>query len=154
MSRLLNKINPKTTEERVAEISQLSMDALIAVIASEEPDIVRATAINHLDYGIPLTDLALTCETQALQQQARHRIAELIDSDSISLKQLTTDGMDIMAQFSIVGFCQRPELLEQLLNVSADADFFYKIAIEGVSARLRELAADKINDLATLKKTA
>ena len=152
MSRLLNKINPKTTEERVAEISQLSMDALIAVIASEEPNIVRSAAINHLDYGIPLTDLALTCETQALQQQARHRIAELIDSDSISLKQLTTDGMDIMAQFSIVGFCQRPELLEQLLNVSADADFFYKIAIEGVSARLRELAADKINDLATLKK--
>ncbi|MBT6692757.1 MAG: hypothetical protein HOB09_04935, partial [Porticoccaceae bacterium] len=60
MSRLLNKINPKTTEERVAEISQLSMDALIAVIASEEPNIVRSAAINHLDYGIPLTDLALT----------------------------------------------------------------------------------------------
>ena len=152
MSRLRNKINPKTIEERVAEISQLSMDSLIAVTTSEEPEIVRAAAINHLDYGTPLTDLALTCETQTLQQQARHRIAELIDSDSISLKQLTTDGMDIMAQFSIVGFCQRPELLEQLLNVSADADFFYKIAIEGVSARLRELAADKINDLATLKK--
>ena len=152
MSRLLNKINPKTIEERVAEISQLSVDSLIAVTTSEEPEIVRAAAINHLDYGTPLTDLALTCETQTLQQQARHRIAELIDSDSISLKQLTADGMDIMDQFSIVGFCQRPELLEQLLNVSADADFFYKIAIEGVSARLRELAADKINDLATLKK--
>ena len=152
MSRLLNKINPKTIEERVAEISHLSMDSLIAVTTSEEPEIVRAAAINHLDYGSPLTDLALTCETQTLQQQARHRIAELIDSDSISLKQLTADGLGIMDQFSIVGFCQRPELLEQLLNVSADADFFYKIAIEGVSARLRELAADKINDLATLKK--
>jgi len=152
MSRLLNKINPKTIEERLAEISQLSMDSLIAVTASEEPEIVRAAAINHLDYGTRLTDLALTCETQTLQQQARHRIAELIDSESISLKQLTTDGLDIMAQFSIVGFCQRPELLEQLLNVSADADFFYKIAIEGVPARLRELAADKINDLATLTK--
>ena len=37
MSRLLNKINPKTTEERVAEISQLSVDSLIAVTISEEP---------------------------------------------------------------------------------------------------------------------
>jgi len=152
MSRLLNKINPKTIEEQVAELGQLSMDALAAIASSEESDILRAAAINHLDYGTSLSDLALTCAVPSLQQQARQRIAELIDSDIISLKQLTTDGMDIMAQFSVVGFCQRTELLPQLLNLSTDADFFYTIAVEGVSARLRELAVAKIEDHEKLKQ--
>jgi hypothetical protein len=152
MSRLLNKVNPKTIEEQVSELDQLSMDALNVIATSEESDILRAAAITHLDYGASLSDLALTCAIPSLQQQARQRIAELIDSDIISLKQLTTDGMDIMAQFSVVGFCQRTDLLPQLLNLRTDADFFYKIAIEGVSARLRELAVAKIDDHEKLKQ--
>ena len=152
MSRLRSKSNPKTIEEQVAELGQLSMDALNVIATSEESDILRAAAITHLDYGTSLSDLALTCAVPSLQQQARQRIAELIDKDIISLKQLTTDGMDIMAQFSVVGFCQRTEFLPQLLNLSIDADFFYKIAIEGVSARLRELAVAKIDGHDKLKQ--
>jgi len=152
ISRLLNKINPKTIEEQVSELDQLSMDALTVIATSEESDILRAAAITRLNYGASLSDLALTCAVPILQQQARQRIAELIDSDIINLKQLTTDGMEIMAQFSVVGFCERTELLPQLLNLSTDADFFYKIAVEGVSARLRELAVARIDDHEKLKQ--
>jgi len=120
------------------------------VATSEESIELRSAAINLLDHGVTLTGLACDCPVTSLQQQARQRIAKLIDSDRLGLPQLTDDGLDIMVQFAIVGFCQDPALLSQLMETRRDPQFLYQIATQGVSARLRELAADKISDETTL----
>jgi len=152
MSRLLNKIKSKTLAEQLAELDQLTGIQREALAMSEEPIELRSAAIDLLDYGVTLTKLACDCPIVGLQQRARQRMAQLIDSNSPGLAQLTEDGLDIMAQFAIVGFCQNSALLSQLLNTSSDPQFFYQIATQGISARLRELAADKISDETTLKK--
>ena len=152
MTKLLNKIKPKTLSEQAAELDQLTMAQRESVAASDEPIELRSAAVDLLDYGATLITLASDCPSVALQQQARQRIAQLIDCDSIGLAKLTEDGLDIMAQFAIVGFCQNEVLLPQLLDTITDTQFFYRIATQGVSARLRELAADKISDEAILKK--
>ena len=152
MTKLLNKIKPKTLSEQAAELDQLTMAQRESVAASDEPIELRSAAVDLLDYGATLITLASDCPSVALQQQARQRIAQLIDCDSIGLAKLTEDGLDIMAQFAIVGFCQNEVLLPQLMDTITDTQFFYRIATQGVSARLRELAADKISDEAILKK--
>ena len=152
MSRLLDKIKPKTLAEQLAELDKLTMVQRETVATSEESIELRSAAINLLDHGVTLTGLACDCTVTSLRQQARQRIAKLIDSNRLGLPQLTDDGLDIMVQFAIVGFCQDPALLSQLMETRSDPQFLYQIATQGVSARLRELAADKISDETTLKQ--
>jgi hypothetical protein len=154
LSRFLSKFKakPKTLEQQIAELDQLSMEVLVAIAVEDESDVLRLAAIARLDYGPALIKLAYDLGIANVQQKARQRLAELIDQGTITLGQLADDGVDPMAQFSVAGFCQQGDLLEQLLNSSNDQDFFYQIALEGVSIKLRQLAAEKIEDEDLLKK--
>jgi hypothetical protein len=146
------KAKPKSIEERLAELDLLSMDALVAISMDDESDVLRLAAIARLDYGPALIKLAYDDDIANVQQKARQRIAELLDQGTITLQQLTTDGVDPLAQFSVLGFCQQGDLLEQLLNASSDENFFNQIALQGVSIKLRQLAAEKIEDEDLLKQ--
>ena len=154
LSRLLSKLKakPKTQEEQLGELDLLTMEMLVAIAEEDESDVLRLGAIARLDYGPALIKLAYDSGITSVQQKARQRLAEMIDQGTITLDQLATDGVDPMAQFAVVGFCQQDDLFEQLLNASSDEDFFYQIALEGVSIKLRQLAADKIEDEERLKK--
>lgn len=153
LSRLLSKLQakPKTLEERLADLDQLPIEELAAVAVEHESDVLSLAAIALLDYGPTLIGLAYDSGIAGVQQKARQRLAELADQGTITLDQLAADGVDPMAQFAVVGFCQRDDLLEQLLNSSSDELFFYEIALEGVSIKLRKLAAEKIEDEELLK---
>ena len=154
LSRFLGKLKakPKTLEEQLAEFDQYSMENLISIAEEEKNDVLRLAAIARLDYGPVLIKLAYDNGTASVQQKARQRLAELIDQGEITLDHLAAAGVDAMAQFSVVGFCQQDDLLEQLLNASSDEDFLSQIASEGVSIKLRQLAAEKIEDEDRLKK--
>ncbi len=153
LSRLLRKLEakPKTLEQRLAELEQLPIEELEAVAVENESDVLRVAAIARLDYGPALIALAYDSGIASVQQRARQRLAALVDQGTITLDQLTADGVDPMAQFAVVGFCQQDDLLEQLLNSSSDEHFFYQMALEGVSIKLRQLAAEKIKDEELLK---
>ena len=161
LSQFLSKLNakPKTLEEQLAELDQLPVEVLVAIAVENESDVLRLAAIARLDYGPALIELAYDRGIagvqqgvrQGVQQKARQRLAELADQGAITLDQLTADGVDLMAQFAVVGFCQQDDLLEQLLDSNSDEDFFYQIALEGVSIRSRQLAAEKIEDEERLK---
>ncbi len=146
------KAKPKTIEEQLAELDLMSMDALFAIAVENESDVLRLAAIARLDYGPVLIKLAYDDANANVQQKARQRMAELLDQGTVTLQQLTADGVDPMAQFSVLGFCQQGDLLEQLLNSSSDQKFFNQIALEGVSIKLRQLAAAKIEDEDLLKQ--
>jgi len=153
LSRSLSKLKAKskTLEEQLAELDQLPVEELAVIAVEGDSDVFRLAAIARLDYGPTLIKLSYDSGIAGVQQKARQRLAELVDQGTITLDQLAADGVDLMAQFSVVGFCQQDDLLEQLLNSNRDEEFFYQIALEGVSIRLRQLAAEKIEDEERLK---
>jgi len=152
MSQLLDKIKPKTLEQRMAELPSLSMDALTLVIQGDEAESLRIAAIAYVLDGPVLTGLAVADNSLKLQQAAKLRIASLIDDGSIKLDEFIQRDIDGLTQLSIVGFCASADILTQLLNTHTDAEFLYQVAIEGVPARVRELAAAKIEDASQLKR--
>ena len=152
MSQLLDKIKPKTLEQRMAELPNLSMDGLTLIIQGEEAENLRIAAITYVLDSPVLTALAVADDSLKLQQAAKLRIASLIDDGSITLDEFSQRDIEGLTQLSIVGFCKRPDVLTQLLNTHTDAEFLYQVAIEGVPARVRELAAAKIEDASQLKR--
>ena len=152
MSQLLDKIKPKTLEQRMSELPNLSMDGLTLIIQGEEAENLRIAAITYVLDSPVLTALAVADDSLKLQQAAKLRIASLIDDGSITLDEFSQRDIKGLTQLSIVGFCKRPDVLTQLLNTHTDADFLYQVAIEGVPARVRELAAAKIEDASQLKR--
>ena len=152
MSQLLDKIKPKTLEQRMAELPSLSMDALTLVIQGDEAESLRIAAIAYVLDSPALTALAVADDSLKLQQAAKLRIASLIDDGSIKLDEFIQRDIDGLTQLSIVGFCASADILTQLLNTHTDAEFLYQVAIEGVPARVRELAAAKIEDANQLKQ--
>ena len=152
MSQLLDKMKPKTLEQRLAELPTLSMEALTLIIEGDDPESLRIAAVAHLVDSPVLTTLAVANDSLKLQQAAKIRIASLIDDGSIVVDEFSRRDMDSLVQLSIVGFCEKPDVLTQILSTHTDEAFLYQIAIEGVPARLRELAAAKIEDANQLKQ--
>ena len=152
MSQLLDKMKPKTLEQRLAELPTLSMEALTLIIEGDDPESLRIAAVAHLVDSPVLTALAVANDSLKLQQAAKIRIASLIDDSSIVVDEFSRRDMDSLVQLSIVGFCEKPDVLTQVLSTHTDEAFLYQIAIEGVPARLRELAAAKIEDANQLKQ--
>jgi len=152
MSQLLDKMKPRTLEQRIAELPSLSMEALTLITQGEEVESLRIAAVAYLTDSKELTSLAVTDKAPKLQQTAKLRMASLIDDGSIKLDELTERDIDGLTQLSIVGFCASADILTQLLNSHSDAEFLYQVAIEGVPARVRELAAAKIEDANQLKQ--
>ena len=152
MSQLLDKMKPKTLEQRLAELPTLSMEALTLIIEGDDPESLRIAAVAHLVDSPVLTALAVANDSLKLQQAAKIRIASLIDDGSIVVDEFSRRDMDSLVQLSIVGFCEKPDVLTQVLSTHTDEAFLYQIAIEGVPARLRELAAAKIEDANQLKQ--
>ena len=152
MSQLLDKMKPKTLEQRLAELPTLSMEALTLIIEGDDPESLRIAAVAHLVDSPVLTALAVANDSLKLQQAAKIRIASLIDDGSIVVDEFSRRDMDSLVQLSIVGFCEKPDFLTEVLSTHTDEAFLYQIAIEGVPARLRELAAAKIEDANQLKQ--
>ncbi|MDG1232275.1 MAG: hypothetical protein P8P91_08400, partial [Pseudomonadales bacterium] len=81
LSQFLSKLKakPKTLEERLAELDQLSVEALVAIAVENESDVLRRAAIARLDYGPVLIELSYDKAITGVQQNARQRLAELAD---------------------------------------------------------------------------
>ena len=148
LSRILGnfKTKPKTPEEQLADLAQLPMSSLIEIAVADESVAQRLGAIARLDYGPTLIALAFEGALTGIQQGARRRLAALLDDGLITLEHLSADGVEPLAQLAVVGFCEQDGWLERLLNASFDETLLYQIAIEGVSARARQLAVERIED--------
>jgi hypothetical protein len=154
LSQMFSKLKAKpqkSLEEQLAELDQLPIEVLVKIARGNESTVLRLAAIARLDYDSALIELAFGKGIASVRQKARQRLAELADQGAINLDQLASDGVDLVGQLAVAGFCQQDDLLEQLLNSGSDEDFLYQMALKGVSIRLRQLAAEKIEDEALLK---
>ena len=88
----------------------------------------------------------------ALEQAARQRLAQLIDSGAVDVADflVSTAGSD--AALVVAGLCHNPEVLPQALASVSDARRVAGLVINGTTSRIRQLAAHRIEDPAQLKE--
>jgi hypothetical protein len=116
----------------------------------------RAAAIAALPDGAALRTLAAltgapTGEPPALVQAAQTRIAQLIDAGAVDFAALRSEMGTTDALLSVAGMCRNPALLSDLLQ-AGDPREIARLAIEASSSRVRQQAAQRVEDPADLKQ--
>lgn len=156
-SRLFGKkkVQPEVRVNKTASLESLSPEALIAIALAEkgeQDDQLRLGAIARLNDINPLVQLAFTSNSQQLQRVARQRLAALVDAGALDFDQLATCLADSEKLFAVMSFSKQTERLEELLSTIDDSEFMCRMARAGATVKLRQIAAEKIEDREQLQQ--
>jgi hypothetical protein len=122
---------------------------------------LRIAAIDKLPNGDALRRLAglsATAEgpaiasTATLERAARTRLAQLIDEGSIDFAAFCDHVRDRAAIFAVAALCKDTGRLPQALALIDDPAQLAQLAVESPSSRLRQLAAEQVQDPAQLRQ--
>ncbi len=150
--------SPPTLETRVAALDEGSSELIAATALSGGEEALRAAAIAKLPDGTTLRKLAGLSEDAALPESpyiariAQERVAQLIDSGSIDFSALCASARHSTAMLSVAGLCGNPDHLAQVLASIDDPQRMASLVTEGSSSRIRQLAAQGIEDPAELTR--
>src|SRR5690606_34517070 len=139
----------------------MSPEALVGIALSEVKtdgdEKLRTLAIQKLNDEKSLCDIAFGGSTQAMQRLAKQRLAELIDAGQLDFERFRAHVNDPLKLFSVMSFSKQTERLEQLLASISDEQLLVKMVSGGATAKLRQIAAEKIQNkdvlLELLKET-
>lgn len=81
-----------------------------------------------------------------LQVHARQRLAELIDAGTVDFDEFCRDRSDQPVTLAVAALCRDPKRLEQLLARIGDPVVVARLATDGPSSRVRQAAAERIDD--------
>jgi hypothetical protein len=149
---------PPTLETRVAALDEGSTELVAATALGGGEEALRAAAVRKLPDGMLLRKLAglsegaAPPETASFERIAQERVAQLIDSGSIDFADLCAATPNSTAMLSVAGHCRNPDHLAQILGWIDDPQRLANLALEGSSSRLRQLAAQRIEDPAELAR--
>jgi len=119
---------------------------------------LRAAAIGELPDGEILRGLAGLSEgasppvSPTLERAAQERVAQLIDTGAIDFAGLCAPAGNTSALLSVAGLCGNPDHLPRALALIGDPQRIASLVIEGSSSRIRQLAAQSLEDPAALKQ--
>ncbi|MGH8256887.1 MAG: hypothetical protein ACRET0_11820, partial [Steroidobacteraceae bacterium] len=119
---------------------------------------MRAAAIRKLSDGDILRNMAgLRSGTApgvppSLERTAQERVAQLIDDEVIDFAGLCVAARGSSALLTVAGLCSNPAHLSQGLSSIDDPQRVAGLVIAGSSGRLRQLAAQSIEDPTVLKQ--
>jgi Domain of Unknown Function (DUF349) len=125
-----------------------------------DEDAVRLAAIRTLPDGETLRGLAgLSTPAGApgavsteLERAAQARVAELVESGSVDFTTLCTPFGNHTALLAVAAKCADPGRLAQALASIHDPAYIARLVIEGPSSRIRQLAAQGIQDREQLRQ--
>lgn len=146
---------PKTMAEKISDLKTQSSEFAAGIALGVEDETLRVAAIEKLAVGDALFKLAGLVgggAGDAAQRAAQQRVAALIDAGSLDFAELSRGTASIESRLSIAALCANPEHLQQLIASIGDAASLSKLAIDGPSSKVRQMAADAINDPAQLKQ--
>jgi hypothetical protein len=86
-----------------------------------------------------------------LERIAQQRVAQLIDTGAMDFAALCTVPVNPSAVLSVAGLCSNPARLPQALALIQEPQAVAALAIDGATSRLRQLAAQRVEDPAALK---
>jgi Domain of Unknown Function (DUF349) len=150
--------SPPTLETRVAALDEGSSELIAATALGGGEEALRAAAVLKLPDGTLLRRLAGLSEGAAppeaahFERIAQERVAQLIDSGSIDFADLRAAAPNSTAMLSVAGLCSNPDHLAQILGSIDDPQRLANLAVEGSSSRMRQLAAQRIEDPAELAR--
>jgi DNA repair protein SbcC/Rad50 len=150
-----NKSGPnksgKSVADRIADLQTQSADFIAGIALSNEDDELRVAAIAKLSEGEALYKLATQQGAGTVQRAAQQRVAKLIDDRVIDFDDYRRKTPDIATVLSVAGYCSNPAFLQQTVS-TCDVALLAKLASEGASSKLRQLAAEAIEDPVYLKQ--
>jgi hypothetical protein len=150
--------SPATLETRVAALDEGSSELIAATATGHGEEALREAAVRKLPDGTTLRKLAGLSEGAAASESAdvarfaQERVAQLIDSGSIEFADLCAVVGNTTALLSVAGLCSNPDHLAQVLLSIDDPQRMASLVVEGSSSRLRQLAAQSIEDPAELTR--
>jgi hypothetical protein len=142
VSMPINIMKPLSQIFRPGPSSPVTLDAQIAALDSASADLLVAAAVGDGD--------------EALRAAAVRKLAALVDAGTINFAALRSMG-NTPTVWAVAGLCVNTAYLADLLDSITDMDQIATLVIEGSSSRLRQLAAQRIEDpgeLARLLKLA
>jgi hypothetical protein len=151
LSRLFKSKQPETLEQKLAALDQCPQEQLAQHALHGELEQVRLAATRKLEFGDALVRLATQPEFgQSLQSNARKRIGELLDSEVLSVPQLSQRVPDQTTLLALCGYSSQAgiALLEQITN----ENLLLEIATSGSTTQLRQAAASKLESRAILEQ--
>ena len=160
LSRLLRAAppTPPPPEDRVAALASGSPELITATALGNGEEALRAAAVRKLQDGEVLRTLAgLSAGTSppapsTLERIAQARVAQLIDAGAIDFAGLCAAAGNTSAVLSVAGLCGDPAYLSQVLGSIDDPRQVARLVIENSSSRVRQLAAQRIEDPTDLKQ--
>jgi Domain of Unknown Function (DUF349) len=152
---------PPTLEERITMLSAGSPDLIHGTAFGTDEERLRVAAIHKLPDGDALrrlaglsgmADSASVAFPAALEQAAQARMAQLIDAGSIEFAAFCHQVRNPSVMLSVAALCQDTGRLPQALASIDDPMLVAQLVVESPSSRLRQLAAQAVEDPAQLRQ--
>jgi hypothetical protein len=99
---------------------------------------------------VDLPEPALGTEQEG-ERASQTRIAQLIDAGSIDFSAFCAEHANLPAMLSVAALCKDPTLLPRALASIQDPALVAQLAVDSPSSRVRQLAAEAIEDPVQLK---
>src|SRR5450631_1580048 len=153
--------SPPTLEERIAMLNVGSPELILGTALGTDEERLRVAAIHKLPDGDALRRLAgLSGQADdapiavpaALGQAAQARMAQLMDEGSIDLAGCSDRVRNRSVMFSLAALCTDTSRLRQALASIGDPIQVAQLVVESPSSRLRQLAAEVVEDPAQLRQ--
>ncbi|SRR5579859_1522420 len=162
LARLFSKSpSPSALPERGAMLRAGSTNPSADAAPHAGEEALRVAAIQELPDGEELRGLAgfgaATADTAnpappAVQRAARMRMARLIDTDAIDFPAYCDEARGRPEMLSVAALCQDANRLAQALASIQDPEQIARLVVESPSSRLRQLAAESMQDPVQLRR--
>jgi hypothetical protein len=158
LSRLFRPASPlpPSLAERIATLAESSPEQLEAIAVAEGEEQLRAAAIERLPDGTALRELAGLTRDRATSPEfemvAQQRLATLIDRQPDMWPSLGAAAQNQSALLTIAELCANPAPLEGMVSAIHDPREILRLVAEGSSHRLRQLAAQRVEDREELNR--
>ncbi len=149
---------PPTIEERIAALDGASGQSIADIAFGDDAEPLRLAAIARLPYSNSLLGLAggsvaaVTQAPDAVRRAAQQRLAQLIDTGAVDFGKLQADVADRSWLLSVAALCADPDRLTQAFALIDDRKVIASLVLEATSARVRQLAAESIEDPEELRR--
>ena len=156
ISRLFRQapIAPQSLGEQHTQRQTQSPEVADGSALGGADEALRSAALNTLGAGDALYALAglLGSDPTApdIQRAAQQRVVRLIEMGTISFAQLCERFIDTPALLSVAACSEDASLLAQSIDAIGDEELLGNLAIAGASPAIRQLAAARVQDSATL----
>jgi Domain of Unknown Function (DUF349) len=149
---------PPAVQDPAAMLDTGSPELITATALGDGEEALRAAAVRKLPDGEALRTLAglgvaaRAALPSSLERIARERVAQLLDAGTVDFAGLCAAAADPSALLAVAGLSGNPAHLSQALASIDDPNRVAALVIEGSSSRIRQAAAQSIEDPAELKR--